>query len=622
MPLTRLLEMRHRRNPRRHNLDEIVLSIARNGFKAPPMIDGATSTMVAGHGRCLALERMKLAGAVVPDGIGMGGDGDWLVPALFSAFKSEQDRDAYLIADNRLTELAEYDQKDLTRILADLVGSAGGLAGTGYTEDELEELQAEADDLLDELDGDDDDEEKEVDVSGHTRVIGGHKVRPPAQMTNDDWTLTNVDCLEGLRKLEDNSIDALVTDPPAGISFMGRDWDGDKGGRDQWIQWLRAVMTECHRVLKPGGHGLVWALPRTSHWTAMALELAGFEIRDRVSHLFLSGFPKSFDLSKAVDTKLGAEREVIGSKLDLPGYHLQAGDGEGNTALGSGISSHTSEQRLRASQITAPATDQAEAMQGVGTALKPALEDWWLVRKPCEGSIVANVLKWGTGGINIDACRIPTNDDTRRPRSGVHDGATGETFQIRPRTADEKPQPDGRWPAHLAAGPGIEINDLELPAMYFYCPKPSKAETEAGLDDLPIATPGELTGGRAEGSAGLDNPRAGAGRTSGRRNIHPTKKPIALMRWLVRLIAPPERRTIAGEVAEAVPVVLDPFTGSGTTGMAALVEGCKFVGFEREAAYHAIASERMRSIIEDPRLADEAEDPEPDDELEAEDETD
>ena len=129
------------------------------------------------------------------------------------------------------------------------------------------------------------------------------------------------DCLDVLRKAPDNYADSLVTDPPAGISFMGKDWDDDKGGRDQWVSWLTDVAKECLRVLKPGAHGLVWAIPRTSHWTMSALEDAGFEVRDVITHLFGTGFPKSLDVSKAIDKAAGAERKVIGEKGRPGGFN-------------------------------------------------------------------------------------------------------------------------------------------------------------------------------------------------------------------------------------------------------------------------------------------------------------
>lgn len=211
------------------------------------------------------------------------------------------------------------------------------------------------------------------------------------------------DCLEILKTIEDGSKDAIVTDPPAGIAFMGKHWDTDKGGRDAWIAWLAEVMGEGLRVLKPGGHALVWSLPRTSHWTGMALEDAGFEVRDCLVHLFGSGFPKSLSIDKAIDKAAGAEREVIGMKPRNGG--------------GRAAPSHEGWQRPwmqedgardKPFQVTAPATPDAQRWQGWGTALKPAAEYWWLCRKPLVGTVAGNVLAYGTGAINVDGCRIET----------------------------------------------------------------------------------------------------------------------------------------------------------------------------------------------------------------------
>lgn len=182
--------------------------------------------------------------------------------------------------------------------------------------------------------------------------------------------LINDDCLTALKGLAPNSIDALVTDPPAGISFMGKDWDKDKGGREPWIAWMTEVMAECLRVMKPGAHGLVWAIPRTSHWTATALENAGFEVRDVVTHLFGSGFPKSLDISKAIDKAAGAKREVVGINKNV----IRDSKVEGGSDYGGFTKADAS--------ITAPATDEAKQWQGFGTALKPSNERWVLVRKP------------------------------------------------------------------------------------------------------------------------------------------------------------------------------------------------------------------------------------------------
>lgn len=197
-----------------------------------------------------------------------------------------------------------------------------------------------------------------------------------------------------LKKIPDNSIDSIVTDPPAGISFMGRGWDTDKGGRDHWIAWMQEVATECKRVLKPGGHAFVWAIPRTSHWTATAWENAGFEIRDVVAHIFGSGFPKSLNIGKAVDKLQGNERNIVG-KSDSKGIKSGAGNyiGDKYDCDGYDLTKGTSE------------------WEGWGTALKPAREDWLLMRKPlAEKSVALNVLKYGTGGINIDESRVGTSD--------------------------------------------------------------------------------------------------------------------------------------------------------------------------------------------------------------------
>lgn len=257
------------------------------------------------------------------------------------------------------------------------------------------------------------------------------------------------DCLEKLKELSDNSVDSLVTDPPAGISFMGKSWDDDKGGRDHWISWLSEVMRECNRVLKPGGHGLVWSIPRTSHWTALALEDAGFEIRDVVSHIFGSGFPKSLDISKAIDKKFGAEREVVGIKT----YPTQP---NGRSNIKQGYAPGMTEGTAVGNFISNPSTDQAKQWSGFGTALKPACEFWWLVRKPIsENTIVDNVLRWGTGGINVDGCRISLRNGEQTHGSGsVHNSETTYTMGRFSSLVERKGLPNlkssqGRFPAHL-----------------------------------------------------------------------------------------------------------------------------------------------------------------------------
>lgn len=208
------------------------------------------------------------------------------------------------------------------------------------------------------------------------------------------YTLHHGDCLEVMRSLPENSVDAVVTDPPAGISFMNRSWDSDKGGRTQWVSWMTDVMAECLRVLKPGGHALVWALPRTSHWTATAIEDAGFEVRDVITHHFGSGFPKSANISKYLDKMAGAEGEVV--------KQFDATYGINKTRVAQGYRPN----EVAPSVHRAPATDLAKQYDGWGTALKPASEHWILARKPLIGTVAANITQWGVGGLNIDGCRI------------------------------------------------------------------------------------------------------------------------------------------------------------------------------------------------------------------------
>jgi len=322
--------------------------------------------------------------------------------------------------------------------------------------------------------------------------------------------LINGDCLEKLKELADNSVDAIVTDPPAGISFMNKEWDSNKGGRDEWMQWLTEVMTEAKRVLKHGGHALVWAIPRTSHWTAMAIENAGFEVRDCVYHIQSQGFPKSLNVSKAIDKKFGAEREVIRSrKLFGGGRRLK------------GVMFEEDGKDTDTFNYTAPATDKAKQYDGYGSQLKPAVECWWLCRKPlAEKNIVDNVLKHGTGAINIDKSRIGTTTKTnshkentainnpftrglgeikteiknygRFPANLIHDGsdAVMEEFE----KYGESKSVSGGIGKPLLKGEGIKDNntiqerggydDSGSVARFFYCSKASVSERNLGLETL------------------------------------------------------------------------------------------------------------------------------------------
>jgi site-specific DNA-methyltransferase (adenine-specific) len=424
----------------------------------------------------------------------------------------------------------------------------------------------------------------------------------------DDFvTIHHGDCLEVMRGMDANSVDAIVTDPPAGISFMGREWDSDKGGRSAWIAWMAEIAAEALRVAKPGTHALVWALPRTSHWTATAWEDSGWEVRDRIGHIFGTGFPKSLDVSKAIDKAAGVERAVVGRYESPDGRERTASSGPGLPTDGSLGEWHT--------PITAPTTEAAERWQGWGTALKPAVEDWWLLRKPLGSTVAACVLKHGTGALNIDGCRVETADAWdafehpnskdgvtwagemntsssssshplgRWPANIVHDGSD-EVLAVFPQTSSGKMQSTHTDAERTVFGANADggyttmetYGDAGSAARFFYCAKATTAERDDGMWDAPTVSPAEMTG-RVEGSVGLSNPRASS--TSPRKNIHPTVKPVALMRWLVRLITPPDG------------IVLDPFMGSGTTLIAARAEGHKSIGIDLESAHCEIARGRM-----------------------------
>lgn len=328
--------------------------------------------------------------------------------------------------------------------------------------------------------------------------------------------------------IEDNSVDAIVTDPPYGLSFMGKRWDYDVPSVEIWA--------ECLRVLKPGGHLLAFAGTRTQHRMAVRIEDAGFEIRDLIMWCYGSGFPKSLDVSKQIDKAAGAEREVIG-----PGrWNHVKGDNETQAdCLIRPGGKHME---------TAPATDAARQWQGWGTALKPALEPITVARKPLVGTVSENVLQHGTGALNIDGCRVGYLPGERvqtfwNNRGGATINAA-EGQGTKPRTGENAYDPSkGRWPANLIHDGEAAADLLADAARFFYCAKASKSDRGAG-------------------------------------NSHPTVKPTDLMRYLCRLVTPPGG------------LVLDPFMGSGSTGVAAQLEGFRFTGIEREAAYVAIAASR------------------------------
>jgi len=267
-------------------------------------------------------------------------------------------------------------------------------------------------------------------------------------MNKPTITIYNDDCLNILRDMPDNSVDSVVTDPPYGINFMGKKWDYDVPDVEIW--------QECLRVLKPGGHLLAFAGTRTQHRMAVRIEDAGFEIRDMIAWVYGSGFPKSLDVSKAIDKAAGAEREVIGDKMRPDGKTVLSARSAIDPA-GEGWDRpwrHDPARTEAQGKLTAPATDAARQWQGWGTALKPALEPITVARKPLIGTVAANVLAHGTGALNIDGCRVETTDDCARKPALVDDTAAGFGKGLKMGGCGHD---EGRWPANLILSDDPEV---------------------------------------------------------------------------------------------------------------------------------------------------------------------
>jgi len=371
------------------------------------------------------------------------------------------------------------------------------------------------------------------------------------------YQLLHGDCLNKLKELEDNSVDAIVTDPPYGLSFMGKKWDYDVPSQEIWA--------ECFRVLKQGGHLLSFSGSRTYHRMAVRIEDAGFEIRDQIMWIYGSGFPKSHNIGKAVDKKLGNDREVVGE--------MRAG----KTALGqnSGWNSHNNITEI---EITKGNSE----WEGWGTALKPAHEPIVMARKPFKGSVADNVLEHGVGGINIDGCRIGLSkgDDPRLGGKGSWstDKTAKNVYEGGYEGKDIASSELGRFPANVIfdeeAGKILD-EQSDKASRFFYCPKTNNKDRNEGLEDFEE----KIIKGRDEGQDKTSI--AFKARPSQRKNIHPTVKPTDLMAYLIRLVTPKGG------------VVLDPFMGSGSTGKACAVEGMQFIGIEREQEYLDIAKARI-----------------------------
>ena len=407
-------------------------------------------------------------------------------------------------------------------------------------------------------------------------------------------TIHHGDCIETMNAMPPESIDAIVTDPPYGLGFMGKKWDGLPPS----LEWAEA----CYRVLKPGGHIAAFGGTRTWHRLAVAIEDAGFEMRDSLAWLYGSGFPKSMNVGKAIDKAAGAEREVIGrkggryasrrnpaTKAHAPNGMFRWGDKHYAWAdLPPNAREYFTKAVAEIGNITAPATPEAVQWDGWGTALKPAFEPIVLARKPlAEKTVARNVLTHGTGAINVDACRIETDDDIAKKYPNGPGGTTfgGGAMAL----TGQWRQPSGRWPAnvlldqHAAAwvdeqsGPqkdGVAVNRNRDP-------EANKSAAIYGTyknGDRPDITYGG-GGGASRFFYSAKAPRSERPNVDGVQ--HPTVKPLAIMRWLIRLVTPPGG------------TVLDPFAGSGTTIEAALIEGFDPVGIEMETDYLPLIQHRI-----------------------------
>lgn len=412
------------------------------------------------------------------------------------------------------------------------------------------------------------------------------------------------DCRDVLKGLPDNSVDSVVTDPPYELGFMGKKWDSSGVAYDV------TVWQECLRVLKPGGHVLAFGGSRTWHRLAVAVEDAGFELRDSIAWIYGSGFPKSLDVSKAIDKRAGAEREKVPAS---GGLHKNGNMNDDNwSKIGDENPVMDSSEAV---------TSEAKAWQGWGTALKPAFEPVVVGRKPLVGTVAENVLVWGVGGLNIDGSRIaspdgvPTFHQKGQDSVGIYgNGLHGS------KATGERDYVTGRWPANvildevsaglldeqsgvsvsrsvvgnrtgkesgvLGAFPGqnsvaMGHSDTGGASRFFYVAKASKRDRNEGLEELEAIRHADRV---VDDGPGGENPR---NRTNqAKQNFHPTVKPTQLMRYLIKLVTP------------ARGVVLDPFTGSGSTGKAALLDGYQFIGAELTEEYLPIIEGRLRWAAE------------------------
>lgn len=368
------------------------------------------------------------------------------------------------------------------------------------------------------------------------------------------------DCIEVMKRMPGSSVDAIVTDPPYGLEFMGKGWDGF-GTPLGFQTWTEAWALEAFRILKPGGHLLAFAGTRTYHRMASGVEDAGFEIRDCIAWMYGSGFPKSLDVSKAIDKAAGAERDRVVEYA--------------------GTSGSLSGPRVNVIDPGEPITAAAAAAAGWGTALKPAFEPVVVARRPLIGTVAANVLEHGTGALNIDACRIGSDAGWSYPN-----GRGGQGWHGKDSLGKNLDKPiessAGRWPANIALdATAAKMLDEQSGTSSSTIGKPRSAGNGHGWGMTETGAEYADTGGASRFFYTAKASRQDRNVGGLADNTHPTVKPTELMRWLIRLVTPPGG------------IILDPFGGSGSTGLAARAENVRCILIEREPEYLQIIRDRL-----------------------------
>jgi site-specific DNA-methyltransferase (adenine-specific) len=404
--------------------------------------------------------------------------------------------------------------------------------------------------------------------------------------TDGNVALYDGDLRNVLPGLPEACVDYVVTDPPYGLSFMGEGWDSAVPGPDYW----RAIA----RVCKPGALLAAFGGTRTWHRLVCAIEDAGWEIRDTLMWLQGQGFPKSADVGKLIDKAKGAQREVVGDKLDRPGYHLHEGKGNGCYGGGNGLHAPGTDARLRAAQITAPATELAKAWTGWASALKPAWEPIILAMKPMDGTIGHNAETWGVAGMNIDACRIGDNPGYKY--NADHNGTTfhGKQGERIKQSAEKKgaqfiESTKGRWPANLLLDEEAAAQlDAQTGTLTSGKPRGRRkgSSGDSGIYGSDANRTGSvLTGyGDTGGASRFFYCGKATRKERGEGNDHATVKPLALMDYLLTLLSTPTGG-----------VVLDPFAGSGSTLVAAKRLGRECIGVELDVHNCEIAVSRLNT---------------------------